>query len=90
MDSGSSFYCFRTVTLFFFKFYFWFFQDRVSLYSPGCPETNLVDQAGLELRNPASDLQVLGLKVCATTAQHHTFLKHFFLIFETSVPFCLG
>jgi hypothetical protein len=30
----------------------WFFQDRVSLYSPGCPETHFVDQTGLELRNP--------------------------------------
>jgi hypothetical protein len=27
------------------------FQDRVSLYSPGCPGTHFVDQAGLELRN---------------------------------------
>jgi hypothetical protein len=48
----------------------WFglvFQDRVSLYSPGCPGTHSVDQAGLELRNlPASASQVLGLKVCAT------------------------
>jgi hypothetical protein len=45
------------------------FQDRVSLYSPGCPGTHFVDQAGLELRNPpASASQVLGLKVCATTA----------------------
>jgi hypothetical protein len=31
------------------------FRDRVSLYSPGCPGTRSVDQAGLELRNlPAS------------------------------------
>jgi hypothetical protein len=29
-----------------------FFLDRVSLYSPGCPGTHFVDQAGLELRNP--------------------------------------
>jgi hypothetical protein len=29
-----------------------FFEtDRVSLYSPGCPGTHSVDQAGLELRN---------------------------------------
>ena len=42
-------------------------QDRVSLYSPGCPGTHSVDQAGLKLRNsPASASQVLGLKVCAT------------------------
>jgi hypothetical protein len=27
------------------------FRDRVSLYSPGCPGTHSVDQAGLELRN---------------------------------------
>jgi hypothetical protein len=46
------------------------FRDRVSLISPGCPGTHSVDQAGLELRNrPASASQVLGLKVCATTAQ---------------------
>jgi hypothetical protein len=44
------------------------FQDRVSLYSPGCPGIHFVDQAGLELRNPpACASQVLGLKACATT-----------------------
>jgi hypothetical protein len=49
---------------------FCFFEDRVSLYSPGCPGTHFVDQAGLELRNlPASASRVLGLKACATTAQ---------------------
>ena len=48
----------------------WFYRNRVSLYSPGCPETYSVDQAGLELRNrPASASQVLGLKACATTAR---------------------
>jgi hypothetical protein len=40
----------------------------------GCPGTHsgthFVDQAGLELRNPPSSaFQVLGLKVCTTTAQ---------------------
>jgi hypothetical protein len=30
--------------------FFFFFQDRVSLYSPGCPGTHFVDQAGLKLR----------------------------------------
>jgi hypothetical protein len=45
-------------------------QNRVSLCSPGCPGTHAVDQAGLQLRNqPASASQVLGLKVCTTTAQ---------------------
>jgi hypothetical protein len=43
--------------------FFFFFQDRVSLCSPGCPGTHSIDQAGLELRSlPASAFQVLGLK----------------------------
>jgi hypothetical protein len=47
----------------------WFFRDRVSLCSPGCPRTHYVDQAGLELRNlPASASRVLGLKAYATTS----------------------
>jgi hypothetical protein len=46
------------------------FQNKVSLYSPGCPGAHSVDQAGLELRNlPVSASQVLGLKACATTSQ---------------------
>jgi hypothetical protein len=56
---------------------FVFFPDRVSLCSPGCPGTHSIDQAGLELRNlPASASQVLGLKVCTTTAQ----LKNYFYL----------
>jgi hypothetical protein len=55
----------------------WFFRDRVSLCSPGCPGTHSVDQAGLEFRNsPASASQVLGLKACTTTAR---LLSHFCL-----------
>jgi hypothetical protein len=51
--------------------------DRVSLYSPGCPGTHFVDQAGLELRNPpASASQVLGLRACATTARQNFILKN--------------
>jgi hypothetical protein len=47
----------------------WFFWDRVSLCSPGCPGTHSIDQAGLELKNlPASASQVLGLKAWATIA----------------------
>jgi hypothetical protein len=47
---------------------FFFFQDRVSLCSPGYPGIHFVDQGGLKLRNsPASASQVLGLKACATT-----------------------
>jgi hypothetical protein len=51
-------------------YYFCFvFLRQVSLCSPGYPGTHSVDQAGLELRNlPASASQVLGLKVCTTTA----------------------
>ena len=67
---------------FFFCFGFGFlvFQDRVSLYSPGCPGTHFVDQAGLELRNlPASVSRVLGLKACATTARLKINLKKNFL-----------
>jgi hypothetical protein len=49
-------------------FFFLAFWDSVSLYSPGCPVTHFVDQAGLELRNlPASASRVLGLKACTTT-----------------------
>jgi hypothetical protein len=52
-----------------FCLFFWFFKT-VSLYSPGCPGTQSVDQAGLKLRNlPASASRVLGLKACATTAR---------------------
>jgi hypothetical protein len=51
------------------------FRDRFSLYSPGCPGTPFVDQAGLELRNPpASASGVLGLKACATTPGFMLFL----------------
>jgi hypothetical protein len=47
-------------------FVFCFFETGF-LYSPGCPGTHFVDQAGLELRNPpASASRVLGLKACAT------------------------
>jgi hypothetical protein len=54
-----------------------FFRYRISLYSPGCPGTHSVDQAGLKLRNPpASVSQVLGLKVCATMPSYKIqFLK---------------
>jgi hypothetical protein len=53
------------------------FQDRVSLYSPGCPGTHFVDQADLELRNlPASASQVLGLKAWATTARRDYYLNY--------------
>jgi hypothetical protein len=67
------------------NFFFLVFRDRVSLCSLGCPG---IDQAGLELRNsPASASQVLGLKLCATTARlSYDFLKNknvkFLLLFK--------
>jgi hypothetical protein len=56
------------IVIYLFIYLFLVFRDRVSPYSPGCPGTHFVDQAGLELRNPpASASRVLGLKVCTTT-----------------------
>jgi hypothetical protein len=42
-----------------------FVLDRVSLYSPGCPGTCVVDQAGLKLTSAS---RVLGLNVFITSA----------------------
>jgi hypothetical protein len=67
-----------------FLFVCLFFQDRVSLYSPGCPGTHFVGQAGLKLRNlPASASRVLGLKVCATTPGgfFNYFILFYFILF---------
>ena len=79
-------FCFGLV---WFWFWFWFlvFWDRVFLYSPGCPGTHSVDQAGLELRNPpASASQVLGLKVCTTTRFTKLFFfKDLFIICKCTV-----
>jgi hypothetical protein len=54
-----------------FLFLFSFFQDRVSLCSPGCPGTQSVDQAGLELRN---------LSASASQVCHHCPAEIFLLI----------
>jgi hypothetical protein len=63
------FFAFNFLGFFLFVFSF-VFRDRVYLCSPCCPGTHSVDQDGLELRNQlASASLVLGLKVCATTAQ---------------------
>ena len=69
---------------------FLFFRGRVSLYSPGCPGTHSVHQAGLKLRNPpASASQGLKLKACATTTRpafffffKFLFQIHFFNVYE--------
>jgi hypothetical protein len=67
--SETGFLCVVLAVLELTLFFVLVFRDRVSLYSPGCPGTHSVDQAGLELRNPpVSASQVLELKVCATTA----------------------
>jgi hypothetical protein len=77
MNIGNVLFCFVCFVLLVFR-------DRVSLCSPGCPGTQSVDQAGLELRNPpASASQVLGLKACATTAQLRKCCKcKFFELFQ--------
>ena len=60
----------------FFCLFVLFFGDRVSLCSSGCPGTHSVDQAGLELRNlPAPASQVLGLRMCTTTARCKSLFK---------------
>jgi hypothetical protein len=70
---------FSSVFLCLFVCLFVCFWDRISLCSPGCPETHSVDQAELELRDPpASASQVLGLKACATVWPDF-FFKHNFL-----------
>jgi hypothetical protein len=62
--------CIITPFICLFIYLFLVFRDRISLFSPNCPGTHSVDQAGLELRNlPASASQVLALKACATTAR---------------------
>jgi hypothetical protein len=79
-----SFFClFVWFFVFVFVFVFVFLQDRVSLYSPGCPRTYSVDQAGLELRNPpASASQALGLKTCTTTARLNFVSVYIFIQFR--------
>ena len=55
---------------FFVLYLFLFFNTGFFCIALAVLELIFVDQAGLELRNPpASASQVLGLKVCATTAQ---------------------
>jgi hypothetical protein len=81
----SSHFVFVSVFFFFCFVLFFVFWDRVSLYSPGCPGTHFVDQAGLKLRNPpVSASRVLGLKACATTF----WFLFLFLFFLTSFLLC--
>ena len=65
------------------EYFFLVFLDRLSLYSPGCPGTHFVDQAGLELRNlPASSSRVLGLKVYTTTPSEPFLIEPYILYFS--------
>ena len=66
-----------------------FIRGRVSLCSPGCPETHSVNQAGLELGNPpASASRVLGLKAFTTTARLlKLFLQFTFLVGALPIHF---
>jgi hypothetical protein len=76
----------------FFFFFLLVFRGRISLYSPGCPGTHFVDQAGLELRNPpASAFPVLGLKACSTMSAQSSFrgqieTSKFALPYEETFP----
>jgi hypothetical protein len=66
--------CQASLKILFYLFFFLVFRDRVSLYSPGCPGTHFVDQAGLELRNPPASASA-GIK----GRRHHAWLKILFL-----------
>jgi hypothetical protein len=67
---------------YYYYYYYVFFWDRVCLRSPGCPGIHSVVQAGLELSNPrTSASQVLGLKVCASTARLKILLSILFWSF---------
>jgi hypothetical protein len=73
----------------FFWFFSCFFQDRVSLCSPGFSRNHPVDQAGLKLMYlPASASPVLGLKVCTTISglSYIIFLDLFIHIMYLSTP----
>ena len=55
-EKGTSGFHFTLLLYFICLFVCLFFQDRVSLYSPGCPGNHSVDQAGLELRDPPASV----------------------------------
>ena len=65
----------HTLFIFLFFYFFGFSRQGIALYSPGCPGTHFVNQAGFELRNPPGSASlVLGLKACATMPSHPTLL----------------
>ena len=52
----------------------YFFQDQVSLCSPGFHGTHSVHQSGLQLRDPHA-FQVMGLKACTTMLSSEMFKR---------------
>jgi hypothetical protein len=65
---------FFSFCFFFVVVAFFFFQDRVSLYSSDCPGTHSVDQAGLELKSTTC-LCLLSAGIKDT--HHHCLVKLF-------------
>jgi hypothetical protein len=60
----------------FVLFCFVLFCDRVSLCSPGCPETHFVDQAGFKLRDPpVFAFWVLGLNAVPSLPIYNAIFK---------------
>jgi hypothetical protein len=67
---------------------FFFFQDRVPLFSPGCPRTHSVDQAGPEL----TEITCFSLLSAGINGKCHSCLAiHFYkdFFFHLCVPVCL-
>jgi hypothetical protein len=63
----------------------------VFLCSPGCPGTHLVDQVGLELRNPPASVSwVMGLKAPPHLAQVVLFWLFLGWGYNTKKAFCIG
>ena len=62
------------------------FRDRVSLCSPGYPETHPVDQAGLKLR----DLSVYAATGIKGVHHHHHLVNSFIFLYVEETPCWLG
>jgi hypothetical protein len=73
-----------SLQLFFLRIFF-FFKDRVSLYSPGCPGTHFCRPGWPRTQKSAClCLRVLGLKACTIPTQ---FLWIFFSPFQRQVSY---